>query len=83
MLHAQVTATAVPTVVIVFQGARPFRPFMPKYEGRTVDVGGLFMGSRDVNYIAVDISGGDDALSIVFHEYAHLMMANVARNLPT
>ena len=46
VLNSQVTATAVPTVVIVFPDDRAFRPFMPKYEGRSVDVGGLFYASR-------------------------------------
>ena len=83
VLNSQVTATAVPTVVVVFPSERAFRPFMPKYEGRTVDVDGLFVPGQDVNYIAVNSSGGEEALAIVFHEYAHLMMANVTRNLPT
>jgi hypothetical protein len=83
VLSAQVNATAVPTVVIVFPSDRAFRPFMPKYEGRTVDVDGLFVPGQDVNYIAVNSSGGEEALAIVFHEYAHLIMANVTRNLPT
>ena len=82
VLSSQVTATAVPTVVVVFPSDRAFKPFMPKFEGRTVEVGGLFVPGQDVNYIGVNSSGGDEALSIVFHEYAHLMMSNVARNLP-
>jgi hypothetical protein len=83
VLSSQVTATAVPTVVVVFPSDRAFKPFMPKFEGRTVEVDGLFVPGHDVNYIGVNSSGGDEALSIVFHEYAHLMMSNVARNLPT
>jgi hypothetical protein len=82
VLNPQVTATAVPTVVIVFPNERAFRPFMPKYEGKTVEVGGLFARNQDVNYIALASTGGDEALAVVFHEYAHLIMSNVARNLP-
>ena len=82
VLNPQVTATAVPTVVIVFPNERAFRPFMPKYEGKTVEVGGLFARNQDVNYIALSNSAGDEALRIVFHEYAHLVMSNVARNIP-
>jgi hypothetical protein len=82
VLNPQVTATAVPTVVIVFPHERAFRPFMPKYQGKTVEVGGLFASNQDVNYIALTSSGGDEALAVVFHEYAHLIMSNVARNLP-
>jgi hypothetical protein len=68
VLSSQVTATAVPTVVVVFPSDRAFKPFMPKFEGRTVEVDGLFVPGQDVNYIGVNSSGGDEALSVVFHE---------------
>ena len=58
VLSSQVTATAVPTVVVVFPSDRAFKPFMPKFEGRTVEVGGLFVPGQDVNYIGVNSSGG-------------------------
>ncbi len=53
MLNERVTSTAVPTVVIVFRGEATFTPFMPKFQGKRVDVGGLFVPRRDVNFIAL------------------------------
>lgn len=43
---------------------------------------GLFIGSQDVNYIALVNDRDDEGLRVVFHEYAHLIASNVARNLP-
>ena len=76
------TATAVPTVVVVFPNERAFRPFKPIYEGKPVDVAGLFYGGRDVNYIALLGDGRPQSLRVLFHEYAHLVTSNLARNLP-
>jgi hypothetical protein len=43
---------------------------------------GIFYGSRDVNYIAIVNDGRPGALRVIFHEYAHLVVSNVAMNLP-
>ena len=42
VLSANVTATAVPTVVVVFPHDRAFTPFKPLYNGKPVDVDGVF-----------------------------------------
>ncbi|HEY6509975.1 MAG TPA: hypothetical protein VIY56_18260, partial [Vicinamibacterales bacterium] len=44
----------VPTVVIVFANERTMAPFRPMFRGRSVDVGGYFQGSEDLNYMAVN-----------------------------
>jgi len=82
VLSAQVTATAVPTVVIVFPNDRAFTPFKMRYQGKPVDSVGTFYGSRDINYIAIVNDGRPGALRVIFHEYAHLVVSNVAMNLP-
>jgi hypothetical protein len=83
VLSARATGTAVPTIVIVFPSDSAFRPFKPRYQGKVVDeVAGLFVGRRDVNYIAVVDDGREERLRVVFHEYAHLVTSNVARNIP-
>ena len=83
MLSARATNSAVPTIVIVFPSDSAFRPFKPRYQGKVVDdVAGLFVGRRDVNYIVVVDDGREERLRVVFHEYAHLVTSNVARNLP-
>lgn len=82
VLTPRATATAVPTVVIVFPSDRAFTPFKPTFEGKPVDVAGLFVSRRDVNYIALVADNRQDRMRIVFHEYAHLVISNIAQNVP-
>jgi hypothetical protein len=82
VLNARATTTSVPTVVVVFPNDRAFTPFKPLHEGKPVDVAGVFYGSRDVNYITLVHDGRPGGLRIVFHEYAHLVISNVAGQLP-
>jgi Flp pilus assembly protein TadD len=83
VLGEGVTSTAVPTVVIVFPSDRAFTPFMPVVQGRTLEVGGRFLGAQDINYIAIVSDGRPGRLPALFHEYAHLLMSNMSRNVPT
>jgi len=82
LLSSNVTRTAVPIVVIAFPDQKSFQPFKPVYQGKTVDVGGLFLPRRDVNYILLGPDTTSDALRPVFHEYSHLIVNNVAPDLP-
>jgi hypothetical protein len=83
VLTERATATAVPTIVIVFPSDRSFSPFKPLYQGKPVaGIAGLFVGREDANYIAVVNQGHPDGMRIVFHEYAHLVVSNVLRNVP-
>lgn len=82
LLSSNVTRTAVPTVVIAFPDGKSFQPFKPAYQGKTVDVGGLFLPRRDVNYILLGPDTTSDALRPVFHEYTHVIVNNVAPELP-
>ena len=83
VLTERATATPVPTVVIVFPSDRAFTPFKPTYQGKPVPISGLVVASQDANYIAIVADGGVDGLRVVFHEYAHLVVSNVMRNVPT
>jgi tetratricopeptide (TPR) repeat protein len=84
VLTERATATPVPTVVVVFPSDRAFTPFKPLYQGKPVpSISGLFLGSRDVNSIAVVPDAGPDGFRVVFHEYAHLVVANTISNVPT
>ena len=82
VLNERVTSTAVPTVVIVFRGDATFNPFKPKYQGKRIDVSGLFVARRDVNYIAMVSDGNDHRLRVIFHEYAHLLISNTGQRVP-
>jgi hypothetical protein len=82
VLNERVTSTAVPTVVIVFRGDATFNPYKPKYQGKRMDVAGLFVPRRDLNYIAMVADNNDQRLRVVFHEYAHLLISNTGQRVP-
>ncbi len=82
LLSSAVTSTAVPTLVVAFPDDKTFQPFKPIYQGKAVDVGGLFVPRSHVNYILLGPDRGGDSLRPVFHEYSHLLINNVAPTLP-
>ena len=82
LLGEGVTSTVVPTIVIVFPSDRAFTPFMPIVQGKTLEVGGRFLGAPDINYIAIVSDGRPGRLRTLFHEYAHLVMSNMSRHVP-
>lgn len=82
VLGERITASAVPTVVFVFPNARAFQPYQRTFQGRAVEVAGAFHGDRDFNYITVLNDGRPGGMRVIFHEYAHLVIANISMNLP-
>lgn len=75
-------STAVPTVVLVFPSDRAFTPFKPKFNGKPIELSGLFLPGRDVNYIALVRDWDEGSMRVVFHEYAHLITSNIAGSFP-
>jgi hypothetical protein len=82
VMPAGATVAAVPTVVVVFDTYRSFAPYRPRFNGRPVRLGGYFIGDEMQNVIALTVQNRQDALRTIFHEYAHVAIANVARRLP-
>jgi Peptidase MA superfamily len=80
LMGPSATATIVPAVVIVFPSERELAPFKPLHRGRPIEAQGIFVGTSDVNYIAV-ARGRRDSRAVL-HEYTHLMLANVAPSIP-
>ena len=78
----RLTATAVPTVVLVFRSDASFTPFKTKYQGKTVNMSGVFVPRRDVNHIALVSNGDEEDLRVIFHEYAHLLISNTGQRIP-
>ena len=75
-------ASAVPTIVVVFENETAFNPFRPLFNGKPVKLGGFFTGTESENMIAFPAGGRDDGLRIIFHEYTHLVTSSAARGLP-
>jgi tetratricopeptide (TPR) repeat protein len=82
VLSQRATATAVPTVVIVFPSDKALTPFKPRFKGKPVELSGLFVPRSDINYIAVLAGGEPQDLRVIFHEYAHLIISNVSHSVP-
>jgi hypothetical protein len=81
-LSERATATAVPTVIIVFPDDKSFTPFKPLYQGKPrSEVRGFFARGLNVNYILLE-SRGPESDHVVFHEYAHLIVSNLMPNPP-
>lgn len=63
----------VPLQIIAFRGTKGFRQFMPLWKGKPITAAGLYQGGEDRNFILLDLSTYDP-YSVVFHEYAHLLL---------
>ena len=76
------TPAVVPTVVVVFNSARSFEPYLPRYNGKPIRLGGYFFSSDDMNLVAFADGKRDELLRTIFHEYVHLVLDNVADGMP-
>jgi tetratricopeptide (TPR) repeat protein len=72
----------VPTIVVVFGSQRSFEPYRPRYNGKPVSLSGLFVSSTDQNIVALALEERGQALRTIFHEYAHIVIASIAREIP-
>lgn len=76
----------VPTTVILFKSHGSFKPFKPKYKGKTKEnVGGYFLPAGDLNYIVLttDTGGGyNSPYHVIFHEYEHFILSNNLQRAP-
>jgi tetratricopeptide (TPR) repeat protein len=73
----------IPTTVMVFRNDGSFRPFKPLYNGKPANLAGYFQPSQDENIIALDISANEQRpLSVIFHEYTHLVTSVTSREWP-
>lgn len=82
VISAQSTRSPVPTFVVVFQNDRSLAPFRPVFQGKAVEVGGYFLAGEDANYIALNAQQNSDAYGVIFHEYAHYLMASAVGPVP-
>lgn len=74
---------SLPTIVFVFGDRKSIQPFVPLYNGKPIEVGGYFQGGADANVMLLSIEGFDEAASVIFHEYTHLLVRNAVRSIPT
>jgi hypothetical protein len=69
----------VPTTVVIFKSHFSFQPFKPK-----PNTAGFFQTNSYVNYITLttELQGEQDPLSVIFHEYTHLLVNEINANMP-
>jgi hypothetical protein len=66
----------VPLQIVAFRNAREFRQFAPLWNGKPIQLAGLFQGGEDRSFIMLDMSV-ENPWTVVFHEYAHQLMNGV------
>ena len=66
----------MPLQIVAFRNAKEFRQFVPLWNGKPVQLAGLFQGGQDRSFIMLDMST-ENPWSVVFHEYAHQLMNGV------
>ena len=74
---------SIKTTVMVFKNESSFSPYKPLYNGRPANVAGYFQGGEDENLIVMDISANQERpMSVIYHEYTHLLTSNTPRDWP-
>jgi tetratricopeptide (TPR) repeat protein len=66
----------VPLQIVAFRNSKELRQFVPLWNGKPVQLAGLFQGGEDRSFIMLDMST-ENPWSVVFHEYAHQLMNGV------
>jgi len=67
---------------VVFDSRRSYDSYRPMFHGKRVDVTGYFQPMEDENLVTLTVEDRESAFRILFHEYAHLIVSNVTRNVP-
>jgi len=65
-----------PVVVMAFPDHETMEPFLPLYHGQPENLAGFFQHGNDENLIVLSLPEGGAAsmdMSVVFHEYSHLL----------
>lgn len=70
-----------PLPVVAFDSEHAYRPYKPLYDGKPAPVGGYFVWNSDGACITLRLDRGEESYPIIFHEYAHLFLAQSSRSL--
>jgi hypothetical protein len=63
----------VPLQIVAFRNTKELRQVSPLWNGKPIQLAGLFQGGKDRCFIMLDMSV-DNPWNVVFHEYAHQLM---------
>ena len=63
----------IPLQIVAFRNTKELRQVSPLWNGKPVELAGLFQGGEDRSFIMLDMSV-ENPWTVVFHEYAHQLM---------
>jgi tetratricopeptide (TPR) repeat protein len=63
----------VPLQIVAFRNSKELRQMAPLWNGKPVQVAGLFQAGQDRSFIMLDMSV-ENPWTVVFHEYAHQLL---------
>jgi Flp pilus assembly protein TadD len=63
----------IPLQIVAFRNTKELRQVSPLWNGKPIELAGLFQGGEDRSFIMLDMSV-DNPWTVVFHEYAHQLM---------
>lgn len=66
----------IPLQIVAFRNPKELRQVAPLWNGKPIEVAGLFQGGEDRSFIMLDMSV-ENPWTVVFHEYAHQLMNGV------
>ena len=72
----------VTTSIYIFKDDASLTPYKPRFNGRPIELSGLFVGHPDGYYILVNGAKQGDPLGVIYHEYTHHFVNNNLHNVP-
>jgi tetratricopeptide (TPR) repeat protein len=72
----------VATSIFVFKDDAAFTPYKIRFNGRAVELSGLFVGRADGYYVLLNGAKQGDPLEVIYHEYTHHYLDNNLHNIP-
>jgi tetratricopeptide (TPR) repeat protein len=66
----------IPLQIVAFRNSKELGQFAPLWNGKPVQLSGLFQGGEDRSFIMLDMST-ENPWVVTFHEYAHQLMNGV------
>ncbi len=72
----------VATFIYVFKDDAAMSPYKKRFNGRVVELSGLFAGRPDGYYIVLNGARQDDPLEVIYHEYTHHFLENNLHRVP-
>jgi tetratricopeptide (TPR) repeat protein len=64
---------AIPLQIVAFRNNKEMRQFAPLFNGKPIELAGLFQQGSDRSFVLLDMSV-ENPWTVVFHEYAHQLL---------